>query len=130
MHPNNKLASIFQHVDSRFFPSLLMYIHVYPTLVGVNNGKFNSKTKGWQKVKRTNAKVVKKRVGAADKHKQHKAAVSGARTGKHKRKAEKEARRKIAEAKVVKEVEMSDVKGARKHLNRNNNNESIAPMQQ
>jgi hypothetical protein len=101
--------------------------HVYPHPAGVNNGKFNSKTKGWQKVKRTKAKVVKKRVGAADKHKQHQKAVSGARTGKHKRKTERDARREVAEAQVVKEVEMSDVKGARKQLNRNS---TAAPMQQ
>lgn len=86
---------------------------------GVKNGNFNGRTKNWMKVKRTKAKVVKRRKGTVEKHRQTAVkSVSGVRTGKHKKKVERKQRREAA-GNSTRDEEMADAKGSRTNLDTN-----------
>ena len=79
---------------------------------GTNNSSFNGRTTSWQKRQRIKKRVVKKAVGAKAKHLKTVEGVSGKRTGKSQRKAERRERR-LANDKSRSESGM-DVDGEKK----------------
>jgi hypothetical protein len=80
---------------------------------GTNNSSFNGRTTSWQKRQRIKKRVVKKAVGAKAKHTKTVLAVSGKRTGKSQRKAERRERRLEKEKSLVESG--MDVDGEKKN---------------
>lgn len=68
---------------------------------GTNNSSFNGRTTSWQKRQRIKKRVVKKAVGAKTKHLKTVEGVSGKRTGKSQRKAERREKRLQSEKALV-----------------------------
>lgn len=79
---------------------------------GTNNSSFNGRTTSWQKRQRIKKRVVKKSVGAKTQHLKTVEGVSGKRTGKSQRKAERRERRLQGEKNRV--DSSMDIDGERK----------------